>query len=464
VYPDSRPQINVADAINSVAGAFNQTKQGVLQRAMLQAQNTRANQQSQIEQEHAQAELRAQGFRPPEEMAGMGAGGSQSPAPATPGPIAAAVNGPPVAGGAPVAGVSGMASPGRILPITGSSQATLSAQMAPTTVAPGTPPMQIQSGALPATTPPMSAGEGSVMGGPSSLPTPSMAPAQRPLVTLGGNGPHGNWVRDLSQPLPQEQREIYIRQQALSAANDAYTREHPGAPPLFTPSEIAFGSQSDRVYNTMANRAETYQQQKIEKQQRYNDLEGATDASGAPLTDVQRRSISNDPIAYRNFVGNPAVPPKEAKETPAEREQSEERVHKANRQTDADIPVRGEGGDPDTKAATLLYNHLLTKYMAPSTNSIGLKQPGQPVEKADAQARQEVAALYPDVALPGGKKGGTPVTPEVPTPTAADSSTAKTAMARIGQNGVTLQDALNSPSLTPGVKALIRQHFQSNGH
>jgi hypothetical protein len=315
-YPNSRPQINVADTINAVAGAFNQNKQGVLQRAMMQAQNARANQQSQIEQEHAQAELRAQGFRPPEEMAGMAPGASQPPPTATPGPIAAAVQGPPppVAGGAPVSGVSGMASPGRILPITGQGQTPPSTQMAPASVVPGTPPMQIQSGALPATAaPPMSAGDGSVTGGPSSLPAPSMAPAHRPLVTLGGNGPHGNWVRDLSQPLPQEQREIYIRQQALSAANDAYTREHPGAPPLFTPAEIAFGSQSDRVYNTMANRAETYQQQKIEKQQRYNDLAGATDAMGNPLSDVQRRAISNDPISYRNFVGNPAAPPKEAK-------------------------------------------------------------------------------------------------------------------------------------------------------
>jgi hypothetical protein len=414
VFPNSRPQINVADTINAVAGAFNQTKQGVLQRAMLQAQNTRANQELGLQTEQHQIALRQAGALPPDEVLGKyGATPPGSSGP-TPGPIAAAV-----AGGAPLPGVGGLPSPGRITPIAPQTQPTpamlpASAPAGPITASSPPPPMQITGGALPPVAPPItSAGGGSVMAGPSAVPA-ALSPAEQAArdgwMPMGGTGPHANWLVNPHKGTYAEQREASLNQQSLAAANDAYAKDHPGAPPLYTDAEIATGSRNPKAYAQLVGRMEGIRDKQLQAQTNYESLGTAKDAAGNPLDESTKRSIANDPLLMRQFVANSLnpAPPKEAKETPEEREKSEERVHAANRQTDANIPVRGEGTDPDTKAATLLYNHLLTKYMAPSTNSIGLKQPGQPVEKADAQARQEVASLYPDVALPGGKKGGTP--------------------------------------------------------
>lgn len=474
VYPNSRPQVDVAGAINSIAQAYNNTKEGVLTRALMQAQNQRANAELGLQQEQHQIALRQSGALPPEEV--LGKYGSQPPAPpnpapaAPPGPIATAVNStiPTQAPGlittpasAPLPSVGGLPSPGRINSLT------------------------IPAPAAAPVAPPMSASDGSVAAGPGAVPgattPPPLSPADQAArdgwQPVGGTGPNAHWLINPARGTYAEQRESLLNQHSLLAANDAYAKEHPGASPLYTDAEIATGSRNPKAFAQLVNRAEGVRQGTLDRQQRFADLEGATDANDQPLSDVQRKAIANDPIAYRNFIQN-QVNPKPVKEPQiADRLQSRikeltgkgmslEAANSQARLEFGETPLKEprEAADPENKAATLLYNHLLTKYIAPTTDGLGLKHPGKPVEAADAEARQEVAALYPNVVLPGGGKKQSPAGDASVQPTATDSATAKTAIARIGQQGVTLQDALNSPSLTPGVKALIRQHFGNNGH
>jgi hypothetical protein len=168
VYPNTRPEINIGDTIASVSGAFNQTKQGVLQRAMLQAQNARAQQESSI-----QAATAAQGGVMPTAVAHKYVTDYNT------------KNAPPETQASPsvlqvppspsVPGVGGLPSPGRILPINAPPQAPPNTQMAPASITPGGAPMQIQSGPIATPTGTPATGTGTI---PSTGVTPESGGTQ----------------------------------------------------------------------------------------------------------------------------------------------------------------------------------------------------------------------------------------------------------------------------------------------
>lgn len=405
VYPSSRPQINVADAIGAISKAYQNNKEGVLTRAMMQAQNQRANAELGLQTEQHQIALRQAGALPPDEVLGKyGATppGSSGPAP---GPIAAAV-----AGGAPLPGVSGLPSPGRITPIAPQTQPTpamlpASAPAGPITASSGPPPMQITGGALPPVAPPItSAGGGSVMAGPSAAPA-SLSPAEQAArdgwQPIGGTGPHANWLVNPHKGTYAEQREASLNQQSLSAANDAYSKDHPGAPPLYTDAEIATGSRNPKAYAQLVGRMEGIRDKQLQAQTNYESLGTAKDAAGNPLDESTKRSIANDPLLMRQFVANSLnpAPPKEAKQDPFDlfqKEQEYKRTHPESRYS------FHEGMDPATGKPVIYKADSTTGELTPT--GIGAKTAGAGAQSQKAQTYVDLMqGAYPTMERLAGK-------------------------------------------------------------
>lgn len=293
VYPDSRPQINVADTINSIASAYNNTKQGVLSRAVMQAQNQRANTELGLQQQHQEMELRAQGWRPADEVTPP----VQAPTP-PPGPIAAAYQ-----GNAPLPGVGGMPSPGRVMSMAPQAQPTpamlpAAAPSGPITASSPPPPMQITGGALPAPAAQSqtSAGDGTVAPGPGAAMGSTGTPSA-PRMNVNGR----DYV--LGVP-PALQRQIDMRRSALQSVNTT----HPG---LITPEEAELGAHDDKAFDQLFARKDKADLAKQDYQNKLSSLDGATDLEGKPLSDSLKQMLARNPSAYGKYSDLMLNPPKD---------------------------------------------------------------------------------------------------------------------------------------------------------
>lgn len=413
---DTRPKIDVGGIVDSISKAYQNNREGVLQRAVMQAQNQRANEELGLRKQEQEIQLRAMGWRPADEVQGTTpptGGGAISQAYAQPPqqtpPMtltpSAAPSGPLRMPSAPLPGVGGLPSPGAVQPLPGA-------------VAPAVAPT-----ATPAA--------GPTTAGPEALPgyTP-------PRMTLNGK----DYV--LGQT-PQVQREVAMRRQMLVAANQA----HPG---LFTDAEIQYGPESDRVFAGLTSRAEAAQARKQDYETRLTSLEHAVDAQGNPLSDTAKGALARDETAYRQYI-NSQLYPKPERESAADRIAAEEKVHRDNRIFDAAHPVRGEGGttvDPYDKFANPYINTRLSHLMAPVHNKYGPDTPGLDFQTAYDQAVHEAQQRWP-------KWQGGQAAPAAPAPHGKSGNidlgkgTTDAATADFAQAASLYHQALNQPGVDP---------------
>lgn len=434
--PAARPVIDVGDIINSVSNAFQANKQGVLTRAVLQhrvalqdQENNRANDALDLQKEQHQIALRQSGALPPEEVLGQYGAQPAPPTaapPAAPGPVSAAL--PPSSPVVP--GVAGMPSPGRIAAIARPDPAA--------TLGPAGPGMLSPTTTTPTSQP------GSTAVAPAPVVSP-LSPAEQATrdgwMPVGGTGPNAHWLINPHKGTYQEQRETSLNQQSLSAANESYARDHPGAPPLYTDAEIATGSRNPKAYAQLVGRAENVRQASLDRQQRFVDLQGVTDATGQPLTDVQRTAIANDPVAYRNFIQNQVNP----KENPLT-------LHQQERQFDQDHPLR-EAPTPEDKEAAQQPKYVLTRIRVltkPHTDPLTkIESPGLSLDAATQQAEHEWDVAH----------GKQPAAPENPTPVQAPVANSQPEYDRAA---ALYKQAIAIPGLTPEQQQQARDAYSQD--
>lgn len=358
---DSRPEIDVAGAINAVSNAFKNNREGVLNKAVANARLRMAQQQSDREDQALELAMRNGGWRPPEEVNPGAPASSPSPAPLAPiGPSSSASGDPSQGQGAPA---------GPIIAPTGGSGAQVAPPSPTATDGVAAPPMAMQAAAP--VTPPVA----------PSLPAP---------VTFGGTGNYRNWVQGVP---PEVQRGMDLRGHALQTMAQA-------DPTMFTPAEIEMGKSDPRVYDQLVARADKVRQAKSDAKDRYDSLEGATGLDGkTPLGEAQRKALSLDPLLYRKYQSDILNPPRDPVA-----------IHRAERNYDIAHPTKSEStdGKEEARVQTWILGRIKA-LTAPKPDGMGGKTEGMDFDAARAQALSEapklfdhgtVSRLYPDVTPP----------------------------------------------------------------
>jgi len=366
---DSRPEIDVAGAINAASQAFRNSREGVLNKAIALHRIQQEQQQSAREDQAQELQMRNAGWRPPEEVAS----GVQA-SPVTPlapiGPSSNVSGDPSQGGGAPAGPIVNPAGGG-------------GAQIAP-------PSPTATDGVAP---PPIA----------QAAPTPQpQTPVTQPLpapVTFGGTGKYSNWVQGIPASV---QRGMDLRGHALQTMAQI-------DPTMFTPAEIEMGKSDPKVYDQLVARADKVRQTKADAKDRYDSLEGATGLDGkTPLSEAQRRALSVDPLLYRKYQSDILNPPRDPVA-----------IHKADRDYDITHPTKGESTASDAREEGRVQTWVqgrIKALTAPKSDGMGGKTEGMDFDAARAQALSEapklfsphtVSRLYPDATPPAHSEGGT---------------------------------------------------------
>lgn len=248
----------------------------------------------------------------------------------------------------------------------------------------------------------------------------------------------------LAQRQQQTQEQLHAAQLMSQGYEDVTGQPQTTTPDGKPQASVSVGERQYRL-----NPANTPDAKKkagrLEKLQAYNDALDPKDPKRLQAQDIDL--LANDDNLFNTFTTHRLGLTPDPVAT-----------HLAERKIDQRYPLREPSEDPKSKRADAYITRRIQRLTAPGPkDAAGQAPPGLDFDSAQTQAVTEAGKLYGHEAI--ASYGGAMPPPDA-APTAHDSTLANTVFARIANKQATIEQALASPSLSDGVKALVRHHFK----